>query len=97
MAAEDRGPSLHARVGMLRALNRHVERVFDPSRKAEAGAGPVNGTTLTFSVISAIYFGEHSRRSRLFRENAGCFFYLRTPDSTVGAGTGIGEKAGLLG
>jgi hypothetical protein len=33
MAAEDRGPLLHARVGMLRALNRHVERVFDPSRK----------------------------------------------------------------
>jgi len=22
-----------ARIGMLRALNRHVERVFDPSRK----------------------------------------------------------------
>jgi hypothetical protein len=32
------------------------------------------------------------------RENAGSFFYLRTPDTrTVGAGTGIGEKAGLLG
>ena len=35
---------------------------------------------------------------RLFRENAGSFFYLRTPDTrAVGAGTGIGEKAGLLG
>jgi hypothetical protein len=33
MAAEDRGPMMHARIGMLRALNRHVERVFDPSRK----------------------------------------------------------------
>ena len=33
MAAEDRGPLLHARVGMLRALNRHVEREFNPSRK----------------------------------------------------------------
>ena len=33
MAAEDRGPLLHARVGMLRALNRHVERQFNPSRK----------------------------------------------------------------
>jgi hypothetical protein len=33
MAAEDRGPLLHARVGMLRALNRNVERVFDQSRK----------------------------------------------------------------
>ena len=33
MAAQDRGPLLHARVGMLRALNRHVERVFNPDRK----------------------------------------------------------------
>ena len=33
MAAEDRGPLMHARIGMLRALNRPVERVFDPSRK----------------------------------------------------------------
>jgi hypothetical protein len=32
------------------------------------------------------------------RENAGSFFYLRTPDiRTVGDGTGIGEKAGLPG
>ena len=33
MAAENRGPLMHARIGMLRALNRNVERVFDPSRK----------------------------------------------------------------
>ena len=33
MAAEDRGPLLHARVGMLRALNRDVEREFNPDRK----------------------------------------------------------------
>jgi hypothetical protein len=33
MAAEDRGPLMHAHIGMMRALNRHVERVFDPSRK----------------------------------------------------------------
>jgi hypothetical protein len=33
MAAEDRGPLMHAHIGMLRALNRHVERVFNPSRK----------------------------------------------------------------
>jgi hypothetical protein len=33
MAAEDRAPLLHARVGMLRVLNRHVERVFNPDRK----------------------------------------------------------------
>ena len=33
MAAQDRGPLLHARVGMLRALDLHVEREFNPSRK----------------------------------------------------------------
>jgi hypothetical protein len=43
-AAENRGPLMHARIGMLRALNRHVERVFDSSREAErwdAESGPV--------------------------------------------------------
>jgi hypothetical protein len=38
MAAENRGPLMHARVGVLRALNRDVERVFSPDRK-EAHAG----------------------------------------------------------
>ena len=33
MAAEDRGPLLHARVGVLRALNRHMGRVFNADRK----------------------------------------------------------------
>ena len=28
-----RGPTMMARIGTLRALNRHVERVFDSSRK----------------------------------------------------------------
>jgi hypothetical protein len=32
-AAEGRDFLMHAHIGMLRALNRHVERVFDPSRK----------------------------------------------------------------
>jgi hypothetical protein len=32
-AAEGRDFMLHARVGMLRALNRHVERVFNPDQK----------------------------------------------------------------
>ena len=27
------GPTIFARIGMMRALNRHVERVFNPSRK----------------------------------------------------------------
>ena len=33
MAAEGRGPVMHASIGVLRALNRHVERVFNPDRK----------------------------------------------------------------
>jgi hypothetical protein len=33
MAAEGRGPMLHARVGMLRGLNRHVQQVFNGDRK----------------------------------------------------------------
>ena len=27
------GPTMFARIGVMRALNRHVERVFDPDRK----------------------------------------------------------------
>src|SRR5207245_6364619 len=27
------GPTMLARIGMMRALNRHVERVFNPARK----------------------------------------------------------------
>jgi hypothetical protein len=47
MAAESRGPLLHARVGVMGALNRNVERVFNSDRKdhhwgeAEAGAGSI--------------------------------------------------------
>ena len=32
-AAEGRDFLMHARIGMLRALNRHVGRVFNPTRK----------------------------------------------------------------
>jgi hypothetical protein len=28
------GPTMMARIGVMRALNRHVERVFDPGRKS---------------------------------------------------------------
>jgi hypothetical protein len=34
-AAEGRDFLMHARIGMLRALNRHVERVFDSPREAK--------------------------------------------------------------
>jgi hypothetical protein len=33
LIAEHNGPTMFARIGMMRALNRHVERVFNPSRK----------------------------------------------------------------
>ena len=33
MAAEDRGPLMHARIGMMRALNRGYVREFNTSRK----------------------------------------------------------------
>jgi hypothetical protein len=31
-AAENGGPTMFARMGMMQALNRHVDRVFDPTR-----------------------------------------------------------------
>jgi hypothetical protein len=33
LVAESDGPTMFARIGVMRALNRHVEREFDPSRK----------------------------------------------------------------
>jgi hypothetical protein len=33
MAAEGRGPLMHARIGVLKALNWNVERAFNPDRK----------------------------------------------------------------
>ena len=33
LVAEQDGPSMFARIGVMRALNRHVKRVFNPDRK----------------------------------------------------------------
>jgi len=33
LVVEHNGPTMFARIGVMRALNRHVERVFDSSRK----------------------------------------------------------------
>ena len=33
LVASSGGPTMFARIGVMRALNRHVERVFDPDRK----------------------------------------------------------------
>jgi hypothetical protein len=34
LVAEHTGPTMFARIGVMRALNRHVERVFNPDRKS---------------------------------------------------------------
>ena len=34
LVAETGGPTMLARIGVMRALNRHVERIFDPDRKS---------------------------------------------------------------
>ena len=39
LVAEHDGPTMFARIGVMRALNRHVERVFDPPGTPQAGAG----------------------------------------------------------
>ncbi len=45
LVAEQDGPPLFARIGIMRAINRHVERVFDPSRKDKhRGSGSSRGT-----------------------------------------------------
>ena len=50
LVAEQDGPPLFARIGIMKAINRHVERVFDPSRKdkhwgtAEAGRSMTSPT-----------------------------------------------------
>ncbi len=50
LVAEQDGPPLFARIDIMRAINRHVERVFDPSRKdkhcgtAEAGRSMTSPT-----------------------------------------------------
>ena len=33
LVAEQGGPTMFARIGVMRALNRHVERAFNPDRK----------------------------------------------------------------
>ena len=37
LVATSGGPTMFARIGVMRALNRHVERVFDPSRTTSIG------------------------------------------------------------
>jgi len=50
LVVEHDGPTMFARIGVMQAINRHVERVFDPSRKdkhwgtAEAGRSMTSPT-----------------------------------------------------
>jgi hypothetical protein len=37
MAAEDRGPTMHARIGVMQALNRNVERVLSDRKDPHWG------------------------------------------------------------
>jgi hypothetical protein len=48
LVAEHDGPTMFARIGLMRALNRHVERVFDTSRKFRIIAA---------SILTADHFG----------------------------------------
>jgi hypothetical protein len=43
LVAEHDGPMMFARIGVMRALNRHVEHVFDPSRERQALGTPQAG------------------------------------------------------
>jgi hypothetical protein len=42
LVATSGGPTMFARIGIMQALNRHVERVFNPAncRAGQAGRGP---------------------------------------------------------
>src|SRR6266478_3272783 len=44
MAAEGRGPVMHSRIGVLRALNRNIERVFTDRKEMHWGSGSWRGT-----------------------------------------------------
>jgi hypothetical protein len=43
LVAELGGPTMFARIGVMRALNRHIERVFKPSRKVPSLGTPQAG------------------------------------------------------
>src|SRR5260221_13075839 len=39
LVATSGGPTMFARIGVMRALNRHAERVFNPDRKEQIAVG----------------------------------------------------------
>jgi hypothetical protein len=46
LVADRGGPAMFARIGVMRALNRHVERVFDPSRKEKHWGASANSRAI---------------------------------------------------
>jgi hypothetical protein len=51
LVATKGGPTMLARIGIMRALNRHVERVFEPSgKKHHWESGSLSGTNEKLSV-----------------------------------------------
>jgi len=43
MAAEDRGPLVHARIGVLRGLNRNIERTLTDHKDTHWESGSLRG------------------------------------------------------
>jgi hypothetical protein len=43
LVATSGGPTMFARIGVMRALSRHVERVFNPDRKDHSLGAPEAG------------------------------------------------------
>ena len=48
------GPTMFARIGVMRALNRHVERVFNLG-KAQAGAGSLTTRSSIRTMIAELF------------------------------------------
>jgi hypothetical protein len=72
LVAEHDGPAMFARIGVMRALNRHVERVFNPSRRhalgtAEIEAGCAMKLTHQFAeMMSEVLQGEAKSTIRTY-------------------------------
>jgi hypothetical protein len=55
MVVELNGPTMMSRIGMLRALNRHVQREFNPSRKETPAYTGVDFIIARDGKIAALY------------------------------------------
>jgi hypothetical protein len=66
VAESNGGPTMLARIGVMRALNRHVERVFEPSRKDGIGD-------------AASWRGTDDRRFRVAAKNRERLIFLSRP------------------